>query len=303
MPEVPEVQALAEFLRERLAGASVVSAELASIAVLKTYDPPLSALVDGRVRSVTRRGKFLVLEVESAATGNLVYVVIHFALAGWAKWRETIPAKAARPGRGPLMLRMAFAGQDGDVVGSLDLTEAGTKHSTSLSVVTDALDVPGIARLGPEVLSPDSGEMVIPPEDFATVLHDADRSQIKGVLRDQKRLAGIGNAYSDDILHRARLSPFRPSAGLDDTEVAALYEAVAEVLTEALRRARGKPPERLKDNKRSGLVVHGRKGEVCPICGDTIAEVSFAERALQYCPTCQTGGKPLADRRMSRLMR
>jgi formamidopyrimidine-DNA glycosylase len=129
------------------------------------------------------------------------------------------------------------------------------------------------------------------------------RMQIKGVLRDQKIIAGIGNAYSDEVLHAARMSPFKLASSFTDDEVAALHEAITTTLREAVARSAGLAAGDLKAEKKSGLRVHGRAGEPCPVCGDTVREVSFADSALQYCPACQTGGKPLADRRMSRLLR
>jgi formamidopyrimidine-DNA glycosylase len=123
------------------------------------------------------------------------------------------------------------------------------------------------------------------------------------LLRDQSVIAGVGNAYSDEILHVARLSPFKKAGTLDEEAVHTLYLALSDTLREAIERSAGLPAAELKDDKRAGMRVHGRTGEECPECGDTIREVSFADSALQYCATCQTGGKPLADRRMSRLLK
>jgi len=158
--------------------------------------------------------------------------------------------------------------------------------------------VPGIARLG---IDPFSSEFT--PERLRAILADAGRAQIKGVLRDQSIVAGIGNAYSDEVLHVARLSPFHPASTLTDDEVGTLHAAIVDTLREAVERSEGLAARDLKDTKRSGLRVHGRAGQQCPVCGDTVREVSFADSSLQYCPTCQTGGKPLADRRLSRLLK
>ena len=178
-----------------------------------------------------------------------------------------------------------------------DLTEQGTKKGLAVYVVRDPLEVPGIARLGPEPLDP-----AFTVEVLAGLLAGS-RAQIKGLLRDQSVVAGIGNAYSDDILHAARMSPYKPAGALTPDDVAVLWQAIQDVLRDAVTRSRGLAPADLKAEKRAGMRVHGRTGLPCPVCGDTVREVSFADRALQYCPTCQTGGKALADRRLSRLLK
>ncbi|MGN6610354.1 MAG: zinc finger domain-containing protein, partial [Angustibacter sp.] len=176
-------------------------------------------------------------------------------------------------------------------------TEAGTRKRLAVYVVRDPREVPMIASLGPDPLAADFDRAAL-----ARILA-GQRTQVKGLLRDQSVLAGVGNAYSDEVLHAARLSPYALAASLTDEQVDVLYEALRSVLTEAVAAAAGKPAKELKDAKRAGLRVHGRTGEACPVCGDTVREVSFADSSLQYCPTCQTGGKPLADRRMSRLLK
>jgi formamidopyrimidine-DNA glycosylase len=293
MPELPEVTGLAEQLTALTAGSTVAAAELAAISALKTFDPPLSDCVDRRVRSVQRRGKFLCWELSGS-----VWLVVHLARAGWLRWHDEVPARPPAPGRGPLMLRLVFIDAAGEIRGRCDMTEAGTRKSSALYVVRELADVPGIARLGPDALAPELTQAA-----FAQLLMDAGRSQVKGVLRDQQIIAGIGNAYSDEILHTARLSPFKPASRLSESEAAALYDAMRDVLITAADRARQTPLAGLKDDKRTHLRVHNRAGSACPVCGDTVREVSFADSALQYCPTCQTGGKPLADRRMSRLLK
>jgi formamidopyrimidine-DNA glycosylase len=175
-----------------------------------------------------------------------------------------------------------------------DLTEQGTEKRLALWVVRSPDDVEGIARLGPDPLDP--------AFDLAPLLAGST-SQIKKVLTDQSVIAGIGNAYSDEALHIARLSPFRKAGALSPVEVETLQAAIVSVLTDAVERSAGLPAAGLKSEKRSGMRVHGRAGEACPECGDTVREVSFATTSLQYCPTCQTGGKPLADRRLSRLLK
>jgi formamidopyrimidine-DNA glycosylase len=293
MPELPEVAGLAEQLTALTAGSTVAAAELAAISVLKTFDPPLTDCVDRQVRSVQRRGKFLCWEL----SGEL-WLVVHLARAGWLRWQTEVPARPAAPGRGPLMLRLVFIDEAGEIRGRCDMTEAGTRKNSALYVVRQLADVPGIARLGPDALAPE-----LTQDAFGRLLAASGRAQIKGVLRDQQVLAGIGNAYSDEILHTARLSPFKPANGLSDAELSSLYQAMRQVLTEAAQRACSTPLGELKDDKRTHLRVHNQAGSPCPVCGDTVREVSFADSALQYCPTCQTGGKPLADRRMSRLLK
>ena len=296
MPELPEVESLAGFLAEHLAGRTVDRVYPVAVHALKTYDPPVTALEGRSFDGVTRHGKFL-----DVRAGD-VHLVIHLARAGWVRWSDKLSAEPPRPGKGPLALRVRLTEPDGaapDSTGStgFDVTEAGTQKHLAVYVVRDPQDVPGIARLGPDPLA----------ESFTlaafTALLDGERRQIKGVLRDQGTIAGIGNAYSDEILHTARMSPFKLAASLSPEQVAQVYAAIGTTLTDAIERTRGLDLRNLKAEKKSGLRVHGRTGEPCPVCGDTIREVSFSDSSLQYCPTCQTGGKPLADRRMSRLLK
>jgi formamidopyrimidine-DNA glycosylase len=287
VPELPEVEALAAFLRTQAVGQVVARIDVATISVLKTYDPPLTSLHGLTITGVRRHGKFLDIDC------NGLHFVTHLARGGWLRWSEHLSQTPPRPGRGPLALRFHLA-----TGGGFDLTEAGTKKRLAVYVVRDPAEVPGIARLGVDPLSDEftAGRL-------RAILDEASRAQIKGVLRDQSVVAGIGNAYSDEVLHVARLSPFHPSSSLTDDEVATLHAAIVETLREAVERSAGLAANDLKDTKRSGLRVHGRTGEQCPVCGDTVREVSFADSSLQYCPTCQTGGKPLADRRLSRLLK
>ena len=284
MPELPEVEALAAFLRENAVGRIVTRVDLASVQAIKTFDPPLSALGGLEVTGVSRHGKFLDLDVSG------LHLVVHLARAGWLHWRSGLPPAPPKPGKGPLALRVHL--EDGE---GFDLTEQGTRKGLAVYVVRSPGEVPGIARLGPDALEVDR-------EQFAALM--ASRSgQLKGALTDQTLIAGIGNAYSDEILHAARLSPFKGADKLKEDELVRLFDAVRETLTEALGRQLGQKAATMKGEKRSGLQVHARTGLPCPVCGDTVREVSFADTSLQYCPTCQTGGKPLADRRMSKLLR
>ncbi|MEU9040839.1 MULTISPECIES: DNA-formamidopyrimidine glycosylase family protein [unclassified Kitasatospora] len=289
MPELPEVEALSAFLSERLTGRVIARVQPVAISALKTYDPPVTALEGRTVGAVARRGKFLDIEA-----GGL-HLVVHLARAGWLRWKDSLPAEPPRPGpKNPLALRLRLEGEAGD---GFDLTEAGTKKGLAVYVVKDPAEVPGVARLGPDPLDPG-----FTLDAFAALLRD-DRHRIKGVLRDQSVLAGVGNAYSDEVLHAARMSPYKIAASLSEEETARLYEALGSTLREAVERSRGLTAGDLKAEKKLGLRVHGRTGQPCPVCGDTVREVSFADSSLQYCPTCQTGGKPLADRRMSRLLK
>ncbi|MFJ9664903.1 Fpg/Nei family DNA glycosylase [Streptomyces sp. NPDC101219] len=287
MPELPEVEALKDFLTEHLVGHEIVRVLPVAVSVLKTYAPPLSAVEGREVTAVHRYGKFLGLQTDGGP-----HLVTHLARAGWLQWRDPLPSGPPRPGKGPLALRVAL-----ETGAGFDLTEAGTQKRLAVYVVADPADVPGVARLGPDPLADDFDE-----ERLAGLL-SGERRQLKGALRDQSLIAGVGNAYSDEILHTARMSPFKPTASLTEAETARLYEALRTTLTEAVERSRGIAAGRLKAEKKSGLRVHGRTGEACPVCGDTIREVSFSDSSLQYCPTCQTGGKPLADRRLSRLLK
>lgn len=286
MPELPEVEALAEFLAGRAVGRAVAGVDVAALNALKTYDPPPTALGGLTVTGVSRHGKFLDLDVDG------LHLVVHLARAGWLRWSESLPKAAPRPGRSPIAVRVRL--DDGS---GFDLTEQGTQKRLAVYVVRDPAEVPGVASLGIDPLSPGFDRAAL-----AGIL-GGSRQQIKGLLRDQSVFAGIGNAYSDEILHAARLSPFAIAGRLSDDEVDRLLDATREILATAVAAARGKPAAELKDAKRQGMRVHGRTGEACPVCGDTVREVSFADSSLQYCATCQTGGKVLADRRMSRLLR
>jgi formamidopyrimidine-DNA glycosylase len=288
VPELPEVEALVQDLSQRLDGRAIVRVDIAAFSCLKTYDPPISALAGGMVDGVARHGKFLDIDVSGT------HLVLHLARAGWVRWKEEVPPVPPRASnKSPLAARIVLDNGSG-----LDITEAGTRKSLALYVVRDPSDVEGIARLGPDPLA---DQFTV--EALGEILQQAGRAQIKGVLRHQGTIAGIGNAYSDELLHAARMSPFKPSNSLSDTELQTLHDAIRTVLGGAVKRSAGLAASELKGEKKSNMAVHGRTGETCPVCGDTVREVSFADSSLQYCATCQTGGKPLADRRMSRLLK
>ena len=284
---MPEVESLRVFLTDKLVGRAVTRVDVVAFSALKTYDPPLSALYGLEIDAVARHGKFL----DVSAQG--VHLVFHLARAGWLRWRDELATAPPKAGRGPLALRVHL--DDGS---GFDLTEAGTQRKLAVHVVTDPAAIPHVATLGPDPLAEGFDRAAL-----GALLQKSGRAQLKGVLKDQRVVAGIGNAYSDEILHAARLSPFKPASSLTDEELTTLYDAMQTELGGAIRRAEGLAAKDLKGEKKSGLRVHGRTGEACPVCGGTIAEVSFADSSLQYCPTCQTGGKKLADRRMSRLLK
>jgi formamidopyrimidine-DNA glycosylase len=290
VPELPEVEALAHHLRENAVYRPVARVDVAGMSVLKTFDPPVSVLHGRVVTGAARYGKFLA--VEFADRPDALHLITHLSLAGWLRWHEKAAAAPPKPGRGPLQLRVHL-----DTVGGpgFDLTEAGTQKRLSVYLVADPRQVPGIARLGPDALA-------VSRDEIAELL--AGRTErIKTLLTDQPTIAGIGNAYSDEILHTAKLSPYAVAGRLKPEQVDDLHAALRAVLTDAVERSVGRGAATLKGEKRSGLRVHARTGLPCPVCGDTVREVSFADRSFQYCPGCQTGGRPLADRRLSRLVR
>ena len=291
MPELPEVEALAHHLRESALYRPVARVDVAGMSALKTFAPPVSALVGRVVTGAARYGKFLAVEFADRPDDPL-HLITHLSRAGWLRWHETAAVAPPKPGRGPLALRVHL-----DAVGGpgFDLTEAGTQKRLAVYLVSDPQEVPGIARLGPDALD-------LSRDELAELL--AGRTErLKTLLADQTVIAGIGNAYSDEILHTARLSPYAVSGRLRAEQVDDLYAALHGVLTDAVARSVGQGAATLKGEKRSGLRVHARTGLPCPVCGDTVREVSFADRSFQYCPGCQTGGRPLADRRLSRLVR
>ena len=297
MPELPEVEALAQDLAGQLDGRAITKIHVPQFSALKTYDPPLTAIEGTLVDRVRRHGKFLDIE----ASG--LHLILHLARAGWVRWRDEVPAQPPKPSmKSTLAVRIVLSpdpdSPDRAPSPGLDITEAGTKKSLACYLVREPSDVPGIASLGPDPLSE---KFTI--EALAGILAAEGGKQLKGVLRHQGTIAGIGNAYSDEILHTARMSPYRSAKSVDDADLATLYTAIRTTLGEAIERSRGLAASELKKEKKSNLAVHGRAGQTCPVCGDTVREVSFADSSLQYCPTCQTGGKPLADRRMSKLLK
>ena len=288
MPELPEVEGLAQDLRGRLAERAIARVDVVAFSALKTYDPPLSAINGTFVEGVGRHGKFL-----DIAAGGL-HLIVHLSRAGWVRWKDEVPKLPPKPStKSPLAARVVLDDDSG-----LDITEAGTQKRLAIYVVRDPQDVEGIARLGPDPL-----DDAFTIDVLKGILDAAGRAQLKGVLRSQSIIAGIGNAYSDELLHAAKLSPFKPANSVSDEELQTLYDAIRGVLGDAVQRSLGLAASELKGEKKSNLAVHGRTPGRADPCGDTVREVSFADSSLQYCPTCQTGGKPLADRRLSKLLK
>ena len=286
MPELPEVQALTAGLSARMTGQPIDQCRLVSFSALKTVRPPLDELIGRVVTGVRRRGKFVCIDADG------LWLVVHLARGGWIKWFDKLPDTALRTGRSPIALRIGL----GDGAG-FDVTEMGSEKRVALWVVNSPEEVEPVAALGIDPLDP---EFTV--ERFGTLLHGTSAT-LKTALTTQTLIAGVGNAYSDEALHRAGLSPYKKTATLDAIEVARVHAGLVGVLTDAVERSSMLGPAELKGDKKRAMQVHGRTGEACPVCGDTIRQVSFATKSLQYCPTCQTGGKPLADRRLSRLLK
>lgn len=286
MPELPEVEALRVFLAERCVGKKIERVELHSLSALKTFDPPLDALVGRAMTAVERRGKFLCPDFDG------FWLALHLSRSGWVRWREDIRTLKPGPKKGPLALRARL--DDGS---GFDVTEAAKEKRLSIHVVRELSEVPGIAKLGPDPLDETFGV-----EDLRAALASAG-GQLKSALTDQSAIAGIGNAYSDEILHASKLSPFRNATKLTDDELELLHRSLREIMADAVERSAGMPAADLKSEKKSGMQVHGRSGEECPVCGDTVRSVNYSTSNFQYCPTCQTGGKVLADRRLSKLLK
>lgn len=286
MPELPQIAGLVHFLEKKLTGTVAVELEVASIAALKTYDPAPTAIAGLSVNSVRRHGKIIDIDIDG------LHLVVHFSRAGWLRWVDPMPQKRLARRGSPVAVRLRLDAGDGPVIG-IDITEAGTRKGLAVYLVTDPADVSAIAALGPDALDPEL--------DLARLLQR--RMQTKRLLRDQRIISGIGNAYSDEILWQARISPFAIAEQLSADQTVELHRAITSVLTEAVKSAVGREPHNLKDDKRDGLRVHGRTGEACQRCGTTIAEIVYADSSLQYCPTCQTGGTILKDRSTSRFLK
>jgi formamidopyrimidine-DNA glycosylase len=283
LPELPDVVVYLEALQRRILGRALVAVRFLSPFVLRTVEPPVAALYGRRVLQLRRMGKRIVLGFEDD-----LFLVIHLMIAGRLRWGQP-GAKA--PGR----IGLAAFDFDG---GTLLLTEAGSKRRASLHVVAGDAALAEFQRGGLEPLEASEAE-------FATRLR-LESHTLKRGLTDPRLFSGIGNAYSDEILHRARLSPLELTGRLSDEETARLYAATRAVLTEWTERLRRETGDGFPEKVtafREGMAVHGRFGQPCPACGTRVQRIRYAENETNYCPSCQTEGRLLADRGLSRLLK
>lgn len=282
MPESPEVHELASFLNARASGRIITSVEVMLPKALKTHDLTPADLVGRRIVNIVRRGKMI--DIAAVTNENdVLHAIIHFGHDGWVLWHDIAPEGSKRAGDATLMARVRLDGGSG-----FDLTDAGQWKALTVHIVRHPTDVPAVAKLGIDPLSDDVDDERF-ASSFATVLADR-RKQIKALLQDQGAFAGIGNAYSDEILHAARISPVTHAARLSPEEVARLGLATRSVLREAAQARSGIPPSELRAAKHAALRVHRRTDGSCPVCGGRIREHISSGAAAQYCPTCQTSG-------------
>ena len=283
MPELPDIVVYIEALERRVLGRVVERVRVAGISLLKTYDPPISAVDGTRVAELRRAGKRIVFGLEDE-----LFMVLHLMVAGRLRWREPV---AKVPGKIGLA---AFDFADGTLV----LTEAGTKKRASLHLVRGEEALAAMDRGGLEVLDAGLAE-------FAATLA-RERHTLKRSLTDPKLFSGIGGAYADEIMHRAGLSPLAMSDRLDDRQIARLHRSVQEVLTEWVDLLRAKTGDGFPEKVTAfhdEMAVHGKFGKPCPACGAPVQRIVYASNETNYCPGCQTGGKILADRSLSRLLK
>jgi formamidopyrimidine-DNA glycosylase len=278
---MPQMQALAERLTEKLGGSSLEGFEPLGFSGLKTFSPPPESLVGRTLAAVGRRGKYLVFDFGGPR------MLVHLSQAGRLDIEE--PPKATKAKGSVVRLRFATA----DTVLALLVREHGTERKAGWWVLAPGDDGP-LEKLGPE---PDSDEFA------ALVKTGADGRRIHTLLRDQRTVSGVGRGYADDALHRARLSPYATLKGLDSEERERLLDSVRAVLADGLERERTRVGGLSAPKLGGHFVVHGKAGVPCPVCGDDLKRVSYESHEVVYCPRCQTGGKVLADRRMSRLLR
>jgi len=270
MPESPEVQALVDFLDEVVVGRTITAIDVLEFRVVKTRATLPSVLVGSTVDDIRRVGKHLDIVVDGR------HLVVSLGRHGWARWTARGEPRVIDPQTAPTLVTIAF-----DDSSHLELTDAGSWVSLALSVVDHPDEVTGIAKLGR-----DPADESFTPADLDSVVRGR-RKQLKAVLQEQESLAGIGNAYSDEILHRARLSPTAHAASLTDGERARLYTAIVETIRGAIAAQHGVPIDRLKAAKTAAMRVHGKGGTACPVCGDTVLDVRFGGTTAQFCPTCQ----------------
>ncbi|MFO7777757.1 MAG: DNA-formamidopyrimidine glycosylase family protein [Nitriliruptoraceae bacterium] len=291
MPELPDIEDYRAALEPRVIGARVHGVRITGVSLLRTYEPPVEAMRGRRILAVRRLGKRLVFGLEDE-----LFVVLHLMIAGRLRWLEY---GAKLPGRIGLAAIDLSAPDDPDRAGgTLAITEAGSKRRASLHLVTGEAAVAEHDRGGLEPIGADVA-------DVAARLRLENRT-LKRALTDPRRFSGIGNAFSDEILHAAGLSPVKRTARLTDDEVAALAHAMHEVLSAwivRLRTATGAGFPAKVTASRPGFAVHGKHGQPCPVCGTEVQRISYADNETNYCPRCQTGGKLLADRSLSRLLK
>ena len=283
MPELPDITIYLEALEPRIVGQPLVSVDVANPFVLRTVDPPLSSATGRHVTGLRRLGKRIVLELDDG-----YFLAIHLMIAGRLRWR----AAGVRGGGVRGLLRLAFPS------GMLVLTEAGTKRRAALHFLRGDEALRSLDRGGIDVLASDR-------ESFAARLR-LENHTVKRALTDPRLFSGVGNAYSDEILHRAHLSPMTLTSRLDDAEVARLHSATRDVLLEWIGRLRaeaaGAFPEKVTAF-RPQMAVHGKFRQPCPVCGSPVQRIRYADNETNYCARCQTGGRLLADRALSRLLR
>jgi formamidopyrimidine-DNA glycosylase len=281
MPELPDITVYVEALADRVVGQTLNALHVHTPFLLRTFDPPIQSVAGSQVRDLRRIGKRIVLALDDE-----LYIVLHLMIAGRLHWLESRK-------RVPRTVLAAFEFPNG----TLTLTEAGTKKRASLHIVRGA---PALAQFERGGLEP----LEITRNEFAQRLRSENHT-VKRALTDPRLFSGIGNAYSDEILHRAKMSPVKLTSRLDDDEIARLDEATRAVLVEWIERMRaqanGAFPEKVTAF-RPEMAVHGKYGQPCPVCGTTVQRIRYADNETNYCPRCQTGGKVLADRALSRLL-
>lgn len=283
MPELPDIALYLHALEERIVDRCVSGIRLASPFLLRSVDPPLSSVVGRSIAALHRLGKRIVFEIEGD-----VFLVFHLMIAGRFRWR---PPGARIPGKIGL-LAVDFEH------GTLILTEAGTRRRASLHVVAGRASLAEHDPGGLDVLGADVGA-------FRSALQESNHT-LKRALTDPHLFSGIGNAYSDEILHAARLSPFKQTGSLTDEEVQRLFDATRQILTQWIARLQAEAGDAFPEKVTAfhdGMAAHGRYGQPCPTCGALIQRVVYADNESNYCANCQTAGRLLADRSLSRLLR
>ncbi|MFB7886150.1 DNA-formamidopyrimidine glycosylase family protein [Microbacterium sp. NPDC056057] len=279
MPESPEVEALARFLADEASGREIRGVDVLEFRTVKTRATPPASITGRTITGARRHGKHVELVLDGAS------LVVSLGRHGWIRWLDVAPDDEPAPLSVDAPPALASLELSGDR--SLEVTDAGSWVSLGLFVVGDAGEVPAIAKLGP-----DPADAAFTRDQFDSAL-GGRRKQIKAILQEQESLAGIGNAYSDEILHLAKVSPVTHAAVLDSGAADRLFDATLTTVRGAIDARLGVPIDQLKAHKVAAMRVHGRTGEACPACGDTIRDLTFSGTSAQYCPTCQNGGVPL----------